>query len=151
MQGPPTGPVYPALQGCGAGVVVVGGGVVVASGVVVVGAGVVVELVVHSGVVELVVGSGVVELVVDSGVVELVVGSGVVELEVGSGVEVVVTSVHGPPAGPVYPELHVQVCTDALASGESELTGHTEHLSELLEEYFPAVQSVQTVALSWKE
>jgi hypothetical protein len=67
-------------------------------------------------------------------------------------VEVVdVISVQGPPAVPVYPMLHMQFCTDVLASIEWELAGHTEHTSELLKEYFPAVQSVQTVALSWKE
>jgi hypothetical protein len=122
VQGPPTGPVYPALQGCGAGVVVVGWGVVVE---LIVGSGVV-ELEVGSGVVELEVGSGVVELEVGSGVVELEVGSGVVELEVGSGVVDVVTSVQGPPAGPVYPLLHRQSCTDTLASREKELEGHEE-------------------------
>ena len=136
---------------------------------VVVGAGVVVELVVGCGVVELVVGCGVVELVVGCGVVELVVGCGVVELEVGAGVvelvvatgvvEVVVgagvvtimTSAQGPPAGPVYPELHVQSAFDLLASGELELTGQKKHPCRDIAEYFPVGQSVQTVALSWKE
>ncbi len=131
LQGPPTGPVYPALQGCGAGV---GGGVVVASSVVVVGAGVVVELVVDSGVVELVVGSGVVELVVGSGVVELVVGSGVVELVVGTGVVVLITSVQGPPACPLYPSEHQQSSTLSLASTEKEFEGHEEQCVALAPE-----------------
>jgi hypothetical protein len=67
-------------------------------------------------------------------------------------VEVVdVISVQGPPAVPVYPTLHMQFCTDVLASVEWELAGHTEHTSELLKEYLPAVQTVQTVALSREE
>jgi hypothetical protein len=57
--GAPSGPVYPALHGCGVGVVV------------------------SSEVVVVVVGSGVV-LVVGSGVVVVVVGSGVVVVVVGA-------------------------------------------------------------------
>jgi len=57
--------------------------------------------------------------------------------------------VHGPPAGPGYPTLHVQLVTDELELGELEFTGHVVHTLALLaratSEYAPAGHAAQLV------
>ena len=53
---------------------------------------------------------------------------------------------HTPPSGPVNPALQVQAVTVTLPDGELELSGHTEHVPEVLapitSEYVPVPQSV---------
>ncbi len=48
--------------------------------------------------------------------------------------------VHGPPAGPVNPALHVHAVDIVLAPGEFEFAAHAVHVAAAAPEYWPAVQ-----------
>ena len=55
----------------------------------------------------------------------------------------VLEKVHGPPAGPGYPTLHVQAVTDELELGEMEFAGHVVHAAEpTVSLYVPVLQAV---------
>ena len=55
----------------------------------------------------------------------------------------VLEKVHGPPAGPGYPTLHVQAVTDELELGEMEFAGHVVHAAEpTVYLYVPVLQAV---------
>jgi len=51
-------------------------------------------------------------------------------------------AVQGPPSGPVYPVLHLQLCNVPLATGEFEFDGHVVHEAAPPSEYLPAVHGV---------